>query len=286
MTDDDQAFYQATSAAFDEIFQDNRNAIHHALCANHKRDNIINKSRELGLSKEQKQLVKKLTQTICFSRNIRAADQAFESLLLINGDLRNYLERNIVGDLPKFARSYLSDIHCLDYNTTSVAESMNHLLKHTIPNRKMTLTDLRKHACFKLNEYEANIDIMNQNQRIIRTDFEIENQILLSKRICDDLILEIRKSENFTAMLCEDDRNDMDTENTEKWKVFNVKGKQNPKYYLANSIWCECGSVEFQGIPCCHIITVCTIKSEAFPIALISPRWILESNPDIDYSIV
>jgi hypothetical protein len=44
ITDDDNAFFQATSAAFDGLFQTKRNLVYHVLCANHKRDNILNKA--------------------------------------------------------------------------------------------------------------------------------------------------------------------------------------------------------------------------------------------------
>jgi hypothetical protein len=207
-----------------------------------------------------------------------------QQLLTVDPHLRAYLEKYVLGDLPRFARSFLSGIECLGYNTTSVAESMNNLLKNGLPNRSFTLKEMRVHLNYRLDEHTALQSIHQQQPRKIVTSFEFENQILLSKKIRANIAAEISKSDIQTADLSNDDGQSDNMQEQEKWKVININDTEQ-KNYFANSEFCECGMVIFQGIPCSHILTVRRIKEEAFPVHLISKRWVLESHLSPDVSV-
>lgn len=112
--------------------------IKHILCAFHKTKNFLKKINSLGFCDEEKESFEYLFDQICYSSN---HDKAMEHLgkLLEVPKLRNNLEKEVVPYLHMFARSCLNGSHCLRYNVTSPAESMNHMLKKGLPDKMLTL---------------------------------------------------------------------------------------------------------------------------------------------------
>lgn len=141
------------------------------MCAFHKTKNFKKKINSLGFRNEEKESFENSFDHICYSSH---HDKAMEHLgkLLQVLKLRSYLEKEIVPYLHKFSRSCLNRAHCLGYNVTSPAESMNHMLKMGLPDKTLTLVESR----------------IEFNQ-ILENHIMITTEKVMSKRVPSDVIL-------------------------------------------------------------------------------------------------
>jgi hypothetical protein len=241
---DDQSFTPAIEEIFDTHFQDRRAEMFHVQCANQKTDNAFAKIRELKIPKEIGNNAKQLLKSICFSANKFNCQNSIEGLQMINPQLARYLQKNFIPLIPQFALSKLDNVFTLGYNTTSCAESMNHLLKRDANPKLQTLKNMRIQCC----------------------------QCLVSQKIRTAIQHLIEKSNIQQAE---------PTSNTDEFKVSLFGFNKSNETFITKTDSCSCGLVKFEGIPCSHIMTVRRFLSQPFPIELISPRWILRNdNPE------
>jgi hypothetical protein len=261
-TDDDQCFLLATNFVFPTLFDNRPDTVFHVLCALHRRQKIIKTARKFGINGDQLKAIEDLSYQLCFSPHKITAQLALNELILKSEAMNKYFEKNVIPDVIHFSRSHLSDVPCLGYNVSSLAESMNHLLKNGISVRTLSLSEFRQHCTFVLQYHRINVAHKNNNQIQTLAQYEIDGHFQVSPKIRQKLNAEIRASTEYEVV---EDGEAMFT-------VKRASDNRASKTYSATASYCECGLQIFEGIPCRHIIAVAKSLSQSFPSDLISER--------------
>mgnify|MGYP001050602289 FL=1 len=259
ITDEDAAFIVAFKKVFDE--EDNKMdyPVKHILCALHKTRNFIKKINSLDFSKSEKESFEQYFDCICYSFD---HDKAMKNLgkLLDVKKLRRYLQKEIIPYLHMFARSCIDGAHCLGYNVTSPAESMNSMLKRSLPDRMLTLLQSRLEFNQILDNHLMLIEEKIETKRVPK------DSILFKKympKIADEIREQIKKAKSTTLV-------------PESFEYYTHKSWSNEhpdEIYRLNEWFCNCGFIDFSGLPCCHIIALHANLFNEFPTFLVDPRW-------------
>ena len=260
ITDEDAAFL----VAFDRFIvknQDNlKNNVKHVLCSLHKAQNFKKKVNSLGLPDSIKEMCYKLFETICYCPNYDYVMSCLGKLYDIE-QLVYYLDKEILPILHMFSRSCLNNTHCLGYNVTSPAESMNNMLKKNLPDRSLTLLESRIEFNSTLQNHKLLLQENLNRRRITLNDNIFEKYFM--PNITKEIEFQIRKSHKVILVV----------EENEYYTHKAFTEDYPDQYYHLNEWECSCGLATFAGIPCCHLIALHQNEMSSFPSFLIDPRW-------------
>ena len=213
----------------------------------------------MGFSEIEKSTYSDLFDCICYSPNNSHAMSCLGKLLEVQS-LNSYLEKEVLPYLHQFVRSCLECTHCIGYNVTSPAESMNNMLKRNLPDRHLSLLESRSEFQSTINNHYHLIEEQLFTRRLPLNDQfyqiytptitkEINYQIEKSKKV----VLEKEEYEYYThKALCTDSPN---------------------RIYRLNEWHCDCNLSNFNGIPCCHLISLHKQLYNEFPTFFIDSRW-------------
>jgi hypothetical protein len=206
---------------------------------------------------------KELINDLCFSPNRAIADAALERLCNLNYDLREYFQKNIIPDIPRFSRASINEYPCLGYNTTSPAESLNSVLKRNKINVLSSLWQIRAHCSFALSQMRLSNNEIRRTLKKISTDYEVKLKFLLAPKVLEDLAEEIKSADalELTAL------------NNSTFSVTEHITGGRTAIYKTSKEYCECSYEIFAGLPCRHKIKVCKDIFHLNPVEFISPRW-------------
>lgn len=264
ITDEDHAFTSAYKAWIKGInTNDGHFIIHHVLCALHKTKNFIKKLDKVGLNKHDKDEAKEKFKILCYNPNLDYSKKALDILANNYGPrICKYVEKHVIPFLSNFARAYISDVHCINYNTTSPAESMNHMLKQAFDHKQLTLVESRVEFDRILANHSVNCLIKNEKMRSLPlfTNCECISGALLKK-----ILIEIKISNKIVIV-----QNEQNS--------FNAFHEKYPSVvYELTKDSCSCGLCSFAGYPCSHIIKLYNMNEQGFPIHLIDERWLIKA---------
>ena len=255
ITDEDAAFMPAIKKIQNEKID--IKIINHVVCALHKTKNWKKKLNKSSLPKPVKQLLNVHFARVCYCDNINIVNQSLDIIRSSCDEIRHYFVNHIEPMLNHFSRSHISHIFTLGYNTTSIAESMNNMIKHGMNNRLMSLVQARQTINESLEFHYYNYLHINSVKQIECFDFETQNGITLSNAIRELIKSEIEKSRNFSVEPCD------------QIMILFETNRPVYVYYIDNEFNCNCGLVNYLGIPCSHIIALCNYYCLPFPIELI-----------------
>ena len=242
LTDEDSAFFPAFKSLY-ESWDDKLFKPFHSICALHKIQNFIKKLNKIKLSKNERLRAIKLFDIVCYSDNQNLADESLEILSNMDPILNKYIKKHIRSRLFQFSRSYLSERYCLGYNTTSLGESINSLIKRGLPNRVLTLLEARQLINQTLDIHQRNSLYKFSQKRYCLNDIEIKYKIKFSYKIRKMINLEMEKSMDYQIEY---------DDNTNSYKAINIFSIRS--IYQITKLKCSCGFVTYTGIPCCHLI--------------------------------
>ncbi|KAK8881892.1 hypothetical protein M9Y10_044529 [Tritrichomonas musculus] len=226
--------------------------------------NFKKKINSLGLTSHQKDCLNDLFETICYTPHYDTAMSCLGKLFDVV-ELKSYLSKEVVPYLHMFARSCINESFCLGYNVTSPAESMNNMLKRSLPARTLTLSESRKEFDSILYNHYQCISEKQHKKRIPSDNIFYEHY---SPNIANEIMHQIEKSK---TVILEDDHFDNYTH------VAYQQEFQNQKCRL-NEWCCECKLNYFSGVPCSHIISLHSKLFNEYPFFLIDPRWKISNN--------
>ena len=270
VTDEDSAFIPAFKNIKKTMEMNNETfTIDHILCSYHKMKNWHKCIAKSSLNKNERIEAKILISKVCYSDSRKEVDHSIRELCDLDPVIKAYTDKNIIPILGQFSRGYLSNKYCLGYNTTSVSESMNYLIKRNIGSQVLTLKAARSKINSILFSHMSLIKHRLVLQRKFLTQLEIEGNFELSKKIRDMLIIEIDKSKEIMLTASNDIIYAFDYRNPEK------------SYEIQNNIRCECGLDVFCGIPCRHIISLYRFQNTQLPLSLFNRRWFLNSTNEM-----
>ena len=185
ITDEDHAFTSAYKAWIKDINSDDEhNIINHILCSLHKTKNFIKKLDKIGLDKLDKKSAKEQFKILCYNPNLEYANKSLDKLTNeYEPRVKHYIDKHVIPYLSNFARSYVSDIHCLNYNTTSPTESMNFMIKQVIGQKPLSLAESRIEFDRKIENHFVNCMIKNDKMRMLPmfTDCQFISPALMKK---------------------------------------------------------------------------------------------------------
>lgn len=190
ITDEDQAYRTCISKL--------KHKPVHILCSIHKYKNFIKYLRQSELDKDEKIQAKEYFSKICYSKNKELVEKLFSSLKLYkDGAFIKYVER-LYEEKEYLSKSFISSC-TLGYNTSSIAESMNKLIKIDTKGKKLTIQEFRK--CFdKAHKRSSRNAIYNDSKILLPVNFpfpELKNYI--SKTSIKEQYIMIKKLFNYVS---------------------------------------------------------------------------------------
>lgn len=270
ITDEDHAFIAAFRSFMTRVNEDADEpvVIHHALCALHKQRNFMKKLQKCGLSQTQQEIALNLFRKICYHTNLDYVNYCLDELSQMNARLSHYLDKHVRPALQQFSRAYMSGVYANGYNTTSPGESMNNMLKQGL-RAGMTLVESREHFSAILENHEQNGLIKRSRMRLPvdseewmlpelwrEVGFKTANKICKQCRLIEEIVIEEEEDHLFTHRAFHENHPDI--------------------IYRLNEDYCDCNTIMFLGIPCCHLLKLHYELGRPFPEDMINPRWRLE----------
>ena len=170
ITDEDQAFTSAFENFITHINTgiDGHINIKHVLCALHKKKNFLKHLAKCSLNHKVRNEAINMFDTLAFSTNKDLADDALVHLKNIHPKLTQYIEEEIEPLIYHFSKSHIGEHFTAGYNTTSVAESMNRMLKRSLIGKKHTLLQLRMHFSSVLKNHSDCVFLSSLHYRILK----------------------------------------------------------------------------------------------------------------------
>lgn len=159
---------------------------YHVLCAIHKKKNFDRHLNESEVDKYERIEAKNMFSKICYSTNKKEVDDCFSSLFQLKDiEFVNYVRR-IQNDKNNFCKAFLQKC-TLGYNTSSVAESINKIIKSDTRGKKMLLSEFRKNYNHALKRSSRNAQI-SDSKLLCPTAFPFPDIFQNVSKIC---VLEI-----------------------------------------------------------------------------------------------
>lgn len=268
ITDEDASFVPAIRKI--QMERNNNIKIHHVICALHKTKNWNKKLHKTSLSKDRKQYMKKLFARVCYSDSIQHVNDSLRIIKSECNELDNYISKHIEPMLIHFSRGFLTHVFTLGYNTTSIAESMNQMIKNGMNNRLLSLYQARLSINDTLEFHHFNCLHKSNVKRIERLEIEFNQSFTLSSPIRELIRREIDKASNCLVERCEFGYIVIDIHHIDFQYLVNFENE------------CSCGLVNYLGIPCAHIIACNNNLDLPFPLESIKERWIIQNESECE----
>lgn len=244
----------------------------HILCAFHKFKNFVKHLNKSKLSKDEKIQAKMDFSNICYSKNQITVEKSFSSLLLLKDkELVSYI-RDIYAEKNLFSKAFIN-VCTLGYNTSSVAESMNNMIKIDTKGKKLTLKEFRKSYDEANKRAERNANY-NDNKMMYPTDFPfISIKENVSKRCVIEIYKNIKKSISYTSIAIDNGYIVTNNKFTDDQHTITIN---------ENEISCTCNQNIVYGYPCVHILNAILNYQFNLDINIINKHWLVtEVQPNI-----
>ena len=248
----------------------------HILCALHKLKNFNRNLKSSDLTKEEKNQAKQHFSTICFSKNKQTVEKCFKSLFLLNDSSFVSYCRKLYAEKKLFCKAFIVEFTA-GYNTSSIAESMNNLIKIDSNGRKLTLLEFRKQFDYANQRASRNAEFKNSKKQY-PVNFPFTGIIdHVSKSCVCEIYNNIQKSTKYSSIQC----------GTNKFEVkHNKTFEENNIVEVGNIVSCTCNQYIQYGYPCPHIINVLlTFHPNIQCINLIHKHWIVGNNNNMNFAI-
>lgn len=282
VTDEDVAFLAAfRSFNLDAIRNGHNTGLRHILCAFHKERNFESALMRCGMSKSERVKAKELFKTICYCPHREYVDHCAAELRSMNEKLAKYMNREIDPLLGNFSRAYLSDVHAIGFNTTSPAESMNRLLKHGLSGTP-TLAASRSHFISVIHDHDQNsVFKLARRRRPVIAKGWVPYDIyrFVGRKTADAIMHECEQRKRIEIILKQGQWDgDFDPRDLSQQDIGNLvflaRDMRRPDLVYELTIEaCQCGLLQFRGIPCSHILLLYDRLAMDFPKHLIHFRW-------------
>jgi hypothetical protein len=258
ITDEDSAMMIAVPVFIQNVYH-----IRHYICIFHKYANIRRHINQLTCPKETKLLLIRLTQAICYGKSSAEVEHALNQMIEVAPDLQHYVDTNVRPLIPLFSDCCKGDGLTLGYRATSVAESANAMIRRHLPGTALTLAELRR-AITTAYSYRRQgnfrqLLVSNEMREVIAS-----TSLNLEPNIIQILEKSISKSKRMVTEVLEDN------------SIVVVDGQRR---FIVEASRCQCGYPVCWGLPCPHLILAHRQQLNAFPAALIHPRWLM-TPPD------
>ena len=221
--------------------------INKIICFWHKLSNFVRYLSTLKLPQDEEKRIITLFRKMGMTRSKELCLKCYQELMNMSY-LTNYMENNISEKLNFFAKSHINGFNC-GYNTSSVAESNNRRIKNLLPNRALTLREIRA-LLISAEEYSmmSRRYVKGKKLRKLRSPLIINilKHFDISENIAEAIAGSIEKSEKLEYEPFDDFA--IITE-----KKFELNGEYCENY-IVTSTECECKKQEHTGLPCSHII--------------------------------
>ena len=289
VTDEDTAFV----AAFREFnlwaLRNGHNTfLRHVLCAFHKERNFDSQLVRCGMSKSERGRAKELFKDICYCPHRGHVDTCTAELRSMNAKLGKYMSKEIDPLLGNFSRAYLSDVHALGFNTTSPAESMNRLLKHGLSGIP-SLVASRRHFVTVLHDHDQNVVLKLARRRhpvIAKGWVPSDLYRFIGRKTADAIMHECRQRNRIEITLKQGQWvGEFSPQSLAPQDIARLvflardMDKRDLVYELTINA-CQCGLLQFRGIPCSHILQLYEKLCMEFPKHLIHCRWCRNVDTD------
>ena len=270
ISDEDQAYKAVISRL--------RHKPKHILCALHKAKNFKKYLKNCDLTKEEKNEAKQLFATICFSTNKQTVEKSFNSLFLYKDSPFVLYCRKLYAEKENFSKAYINAF-TMGYNTSSVAESMNRMIKIDSKCKKITLAEFRKQFDLAHKRSAQNNEFVNQRKQY-PVNFPFTELVqCVSKTCIIEMYKCIQKSLKF-VFRCID--------SSPKFHVMHKKKLEeiHEVIILEDTIQCSCNQSILYGYPCVHMITVLlNVRPEIKCKNLIHQHWMINQINELNFGI-
>ena len=247
----------------------------HVLCALHKKKNFHKYLKLSELSKEEKNQASQYFNTICFSKNKQTVEKCFNSLFLLKDSAFVVYCRKLYSEKEYFSKAYINEF-TLGYNTSSVAESMNRMIKINTEGRKLSLLEFRRE--FENAHQRAYQNALySDSKKQFPVNFPFTEIVPNVSKVCVlEIYRNIQKSVKYSFS---------SFDNNTKFEVRHYKNLEEVNFVkLGETITCTCNQSVLFGYPCVHIINVLlNVRSNINCINLIYKHWITNDNCEMNF---
>ena len=243
----------------------------HVLCSIHKIKNFNKHLKNSSLTKQEKTQAKQIFSKICFSKNKITVEKAFQSLFLLKDTaLREYCKK-LYDEKSYFCKAFLK-VFTIGYNTSSLAESTNNLIKLDSKGKYLSLKDFRI-AYEKSHKRAASNAAYSNDRKLYPTNFPFVSIIENVSRTCVcELHKNVKKSIKYESIF---------EHESNSYHVYHRQNKEDIQTVNISeiTITCTCNQNIVYGYPCVHIINVIlTMKPNVECLSLINEHWILNKE--------
>lgn len=269
ITDEDQAYKAIISKL--------RHLPKHILCALHKLKNFNKNLKLCGFSKEKKNEAKQLFSNICFSNNKQTVEKSFKSLFLFDDPVFVAYCRKLYSEKGSFSKAFI-DKFTMGYNTSSIAESMNRMIKIDSKNRRISMAEFRKQFNAAHQRAEQN-NIFSDSRKQFPVNFPFASIVPhVSKTCIIELYRNIQKSLKYS----------FEQIDVSHFKIQHYKNLEDNNIVIINqgNIECSCHQHILFGYPCVHMVTVLlNVKPNIPCLDLINKHWIINQGIEMNMEI-
>jgi hypothetical protein len=259
-TDEDSALMVAIPHFCAEV-----HPIHPFICVWHKFNNIIKNIRALAIPTALKRRLESFVGPICHGTEAEVIN-SLEKALALAPELVYYFENNVRPRLRLFADCYKGSVLTLGYKATAPSESANNMIKGKLPDRRLSLAELRKHITAiyqaKKSYSETTPHLMSPLARQLKN----EHDVCLAPNVASILDRSFKRAMDGRMRL----------EQSPEGILTCCEGKRT---FMISPDHCECGDTISYGLPCRHLIFAHMRLHGLFPVFLINKRW-LTHEPD------
>lgn len=266
LTDQDNSFLQAASIVKHTLQID----FFHGICALHKFSNFSKTLTTCGFNKLDTQKISKLFKCYLYSAHEPTALSALQRIYteFDHPVLKKYLQQHVEPFSDQLIKCRVSLHFTAGYNTTSICESMNHMIKSGKPDVFFTLAEMREHITRNLNLHNRRIAYHKSKRNNVGM-YEQSLPFVIGKKISDLLERQIEKSK--TCRIFENDG------------IFTCQELLTSQQYTVCEEHCQCNLTTNAGIPCSHLICLLRTFSHLDNLPLyFAPRWKLEKTINND----
>ena len=245
-------------------------ALNRVICFWHKISNFIAKLSKLNIPENQIITIRKLFKKMGMSRDETVTKKIYEELENCE-QLKSYMQENIKEDLQYIAKSMIKGFNC-GYNTSSIAESTNSKLKAILPDRSLSLKDIRtmynnsQRLSILSKEY-----ICGRKQRKVKDSLliDIMQKFNLSENVSSSICNSIMNSETLKLVFIDEDKTTAEVQECDP----DFEAKYQEKFIVTQT-QCSCKKQMHTGLPCKHIIKFLQEKNlNVLDHIIVSPRW-------------
>jgi hypothetical protein len=265
-TDEDSAFVPAM-----QTFQrDVRRDVAHRVCLFHKRRNFQKHVDAAKVDPQVRDEALRLFDATCRYPTEKEVGEALAKIRLLVPSLSPYLDRQVCPYLALFTEAYRGGALTLGYAATALSESSNNMSRRFIPSRGISLVAIRKGItrAYKVKCLGTAFAIHHEFRRV--EFLEREYGLKLQRPICRWIDKISEKAKQCTIVTVPRASNQ-----AEQYFEATIKGHRTWLIKVTGDrVECECDRLNATGLPCAHLVALFRVGGGAFPVGLISRRWI------------